>query len=384
MKIPKYEKITFLFLSWRDIKAPKKGGAEVFTHEMLKRVSDKYRIIHFSPLFEGASKDEMIDGIRYIRDGGTLSVINFARKFYKNNKSNINYVVDQCNTHRFFTKFWVEREKRIFFIHQFTREIWYLNSKFPVSFIGAVTETFFMKLSKNDYTITVSNSTRDDLIKVGFDEDKIHILPEGIDFKHWKKSEFLKKEENPTFIYVGRYVNYKGIDDTVEAFGRIKGDYPKAKLWLVGKKKDQYIEEKLKPIFEKYNLTWGEEMDKDVVIHGFVSDERKLELMSKATALVFPSQREGWGLIMTEAAAVGTPSIAYNSPGIVDAINNGKAGYLCEGNSPNSIYELMKRVIENKEEYSRMRDKAYDYSLNFHWDNTGKAFEDFVEEIRGK
>jgi len=384
MKIPKDEKITFLFLSWRDIKAPKKGGAEVFTHEMLKRVSDKYRIIHISPLFEGASKDEMIDAVRYIRGGGTLSVINFARKFYKENKNNINYVVDQCNTHRFFTKFWIEKEKRIFFIHQFTREIWYMNSKFPVSFIGAVTETPFMKLSKNDYTITVSNSTRDDLIDVGFDKDKVYILPEGIDFKHWKKSEFLKKEENPTFIYVGRYVNYKGIDDTVEAFGKIKGDYPKAKLWLVGKKKDQYIEEKLKPIFEKYNLSWGEEMDKDVVIHGFVSDERKLELMSRATALVFPSQREGWGLIMTEAAAVGTPSIAYNSPGIVDAVNNGKAGYLCESNSPNSIYELMKRVIENKEGYSRMRDKAYDYSLNFHWDNTGKAFIEFVDEIRGK
>ena len=50
-------KKNLLFLSWRDIEAPKKGGAEVFTHEMLSRRDQELsKVVHFSPFFEGAKK----------------------------------------------------------------------------------------------------------------------------------------------------------------------------------------------------------------------------------------------------------------------------------------------------------------------------------------
>ena len=112
------DKITILFLSWRDIKAPKHGGAEIYTHEMLKRIDlNKYRIIHFSPEFEEGASEEFVDGIEYIRSGNAFSVIWKARQFYRRNKEHINFVVDQCNTHRFFSKLWVPHRKRIFFIH---------------------------------------------------------------------------------------------------------------------------------------------------------------------------------------------------------------------------------------------------------------------------
>lgn len=382
-KLEKSEKITLLFLSWRDIKAPKKGGAEVYTHEMLKRINfDKYRIIHFSPSFQGGKEIEDIDNITYIRSGNEFSVIGDARKYYKANEENINFVVDQCNTHRFFTKFWVEAKKRIFFIHQLTREIWFMNAKFPVSAIGYITETPFLKLSKNDYTMTVSESTKKDLIKIGFDIDKVRILPEGIEFTHWKKEEFKEKEKCPTFIYVGRFVNYKGIDACVLAFAQIKKEYPEAKLYIVGKKNESYIERNLKPIFKEGNITYGGEGDnKDVTLFGFVSEERKLELMSQSHALIFPSQREGWGLIVTEAAAVGTPSIVYNSPGIVDAVDYGNAGYLCEENNVQNIYTNMKAVIEDKKDYEKHIESAYEYSLKFHWDETAKSFDKFIDDI---
>lgn len=381
--IEKSNKITILFLSWRDIKAPKKGGAEVYTHEMLKRVDfEKYEIIHFSPQFEGSKSKEVIDNILYLREGGVLSVIKNARKFYNLNKDRIDFVVDQCNTHRFFTKFWVEHKKRIFFIHQLTREIWYLNAKFPISTIGFFTETPFLRLSRKDYTMTVSESTKKDLLEIGFDSDKVTILPEGINFEHWKKEQFLPKDEHQTFTYVGRFVNYKGIDDTVEAYAKLKKVYPDIKLWIIGKKDETYIKNVLKPIFESNNLSYGEPNEnKDVTFHGFIDGDKKLELMSRSKALVFPSKREGWGLIVTEAAAVGTPSIVYNSPGTIDAVNFGQAGYLCNENTVESIYSNMKRVIENPDEYEKYRNNAYEFSLNFHWNNTAESFEKFIDKI---
>ncbi len=376
-------KITLLFLSWRDIKAPKKGGAEIYTHEMLSRVDKaKFRIIHISPLFPGGREYEEIDGVTYLRQGNALTVLWFAFRYYRQNKHSLDYVVDQCNTHRFFTKFWVPASKRIFFIHQLTREIWHIHAKFPFNWLGYWTETPFLRLSRRDYTMTVSPSTQKDLLDVGFDQKKTFIIPEGISFQHWQPEEFLTKEENPTFIYVGRYAYYKGIDATFAAFGELKARYPAALLWLVGKKDEVYIRETLHGIMKKYQLTGGEPGDgADITFYGFVSDEEKLQLMSRAHALMFPSLREGWGLIVTEAAAVGTPSIVYYSPGVVDAVDFGRAGYVTGKNTVTNLVSLMEQVIVGEEDYERMRRQAYEYAKEFHWDKTAAALEAFIGKL---
>lgn len=373
-----------LFLSWRDIKAPKAGGAEVYTHEMLKRSNQvDYEFIYFSPKFEGCESEEIIDGIRYVRGGeGPFSVILEAKKYYNHHKEYIHYVVDQCNTHRFFTKFWVEKEKRIFFIHQLTREIWDYNLKFPFNVIGRKAENFLLKLSKNDPTITVSQSTKDDLVSVGFNKDKITILPEGIDFKPWTWQQFYPKSKDPIFIYVGRFSNYKGIDKVIQSFIKFKSRYYRSQLWIVGKKDQDYIDNVIDKII-KNEAADPIQTTIDITYFGYVSQEEKLKLMSQAHALIFPSTREGWGLVITEAAAVGTPSIGFNSPGIRDALKYGEAGYLCKKNTIDEIYENMTRVYENKDEYREIRKNAYEFALNFHWDNTAKEFNKFLDSLNG-
>lgn len=374
---------TILSLSWRDIKSPTAGGAEVHTHEMLHRMnSDKYRIIHLSAMYDGLEEQEEIDGVNYIRKGNVFSCIIYARKYYKKNRDNIDFVIDQCNTHRYFTPFWVEKEKRIFYIHQLTREIWDINLKFPFSKIGKALETPLLKLNKNDYVITVSESTKNDLVDVGFEAEKIFIVPNGISFEPWTREQFCEKEKNPTFIYVGRYANYKGINVAVEAIGKLKKDYPDIRLWILGKRNDKYISEVLKPISNKYCLRWGDrDSYGDIITWGYVSEEEKLTLISRATALVFPSIREGWGIPITEAANVGTPSIVYDSPGIRDAVDFGSAGYLCKENNLNEICRLMKCTINDVEKYEETKEKAYDFSKVLVWSEVGKKFEEAIERI---
>ena len=194
--------------------------------------------------------------------------------YYKKNRDSIDLVVDQCNTHRFFTKFWVERKKRIFFIHQLTREIWFKNASFPINIIGYITETPFLMLSRKDYTMTVSESTKQELIDIGFNPEKTFIIPEGLSFKPWEKEEFKKKEKEFTAIYVGRFVNYKGIDDAVKACCKVKKEGVNIKLWVVGRKNEKYIEEKLKPVMEEEKVSYGgAEEGKEITFWGFVDDE---------------------------------------------------------------------------------------------------------------
>lgn len=363
---------SILFLSWRDIKAPKKGGAEVFTHEMLRLVdTKKYRIVHFSPLFKGGQKEEVIDGVKYIRKGNIASVILWAMLHYFKNKKEYDYVVDQCNVHRFFTPFWIPKSKRIFFIHQMARELWLRNWIKPFSLIGFHSEDLMTKIYKNNITLTVSNSTKNDLMALGFKDEFIKILPEGINFKPWDPGQFFKKDLEYTFTYVGRYAKYKGIDSAVKAFGQFKKDYPNSKLWIVGKENKSFKEKVLEPICETYKLEQG----KDIIFHGFVSEEKKLELMSRSHAIIYPSDREGWGLTVTEAAAVGTPSIVYNSAGLIDAVDQGRAGFLSKQNSPEGLLEAMIDSVENSNLYETVKTEAYSYSKQFQWETTAQVFE---------
>lgn len=371
-------KINMLFLSWRDIKHPLMGGAEVFTHEMFKQLDhDQYDITHISPMSQKRNgemnlEDEVIDGIRYIRYGNMLTVILYAILYYYHNHKQIDYVVDQCNTHRFFTPFWVKKTKRVLFIHQMTKEIWLTNLKFPFGAIGKLLESYMTKLYRNNLTLTVSKSTKDDLIELGFKEELVKILPEGINFMPWSEDAFESKDEI-IFTYVGRFSSYKGINTALEAFCRLYHIVNSAKFYVVGKENKTYIEQVLEPIRDKYNVP-----KENIVYFGFVSEEEKLHIMSKSRCLVFPSQREGWGLTITEAAAVGTPSIVYNSPGLRDAVDNGKTGYMTAENSKYSIFELMKESVLNPEEYQQIKASAYEFSKQFNWVNTAHQFQELI------
>lgn len=385
-KIKNSDKITILALSWRDITSPNAGGAEVHTHEMLSRVDkNKYRIYHLATRKNEQPESEVIDGVIYLRHGNAITVITAAMKFYFLNKGNIDFVIDQCNTHRFFIPLWVEKGKRIFYIHQLTKEIWDYSAKFPLSKIGKMLEESFLKLNRKDPVITVSESTKEELVARGYYKAQIKIIHNGVSFHPWEHNRWCSKEEAPTFIYAGRYSPYKGIDVAVKALANIKKNYPNARLWILGKKDQKYVDKSLMPICRKNQLIWEDATDEqpkgDVVSWGYVSEDKKLELLSRAWVLLFPSIREGWGIPITEAGCVGTPCIAFDSPGIRDAIDYGKAGYLCAENSVNGLAEQMCLVISDKMVYSSKRESAYRYSSQFQWDGIGKEFERFVEQL---
>lgn len=368
-------KIRILALSWRDIKSPTAGGAEVNTHAIFKCLDPKvYSITHISPLYENLQERECIDGITYIRHGNIFTVIPFAVRFYKKYRDCFDYVIDQCNTHRFFTPFWVKRDKRIFLIYQLTRDIWDINMKFPFSKIGKLMENLFLFFNKNDITITESESTKQDLIKIGFCEKKIFIIPIIMNINPWQPEEFLNKSIMPRYVYVGRYAKYKGIDFAVEAVGLLKKEDIKSQLIILGRKDQEYIRSILLPICRKFNLSTSmpenyhhdeDYYDADIVFAGYVSEIEKLKTLSSARALIFPSNREGWGIPVSEAAYVGTPSIVFNSEGLVDAVDYGNAGYVCMEKSAFGIYQQMRNVLEDKDLYTRMRNNCYEFTKEY-------------------
>ncbi len=88
--------------------------------------------------------------------------------------------------------------------------------------MGKLLEESFLRLNRNDPVITVSESTRDELVSRGYHLDKIKVIHNGVFFTPWKREQWCEKEKAPTFIYAGRYSPYKGINVAVNALAKIK------------------------------------------------------------------------------------------------------------------------------------------------------------------
>ena len=83
--------------------------------------------------------------------------------------------------------------------------------------------------------------------------------------------------------------------------------------------------------------------------------------------LINPSIREGWGLVNIEANLVGTPVIAYDSPGLRDAVVNNKTGIICHQNTPLNLANEAMLMLKNKGLYRKLQKGALDWSKQFDW-----------------
>jgi len=360
-----------LILNWRDIKNPLSGGAEVLTHEMAKRwIRWGHQVTQFSATFPGGEKEEIIDGVRVIRRGKpdirsfSLPVHFWAFWYYLTKfRGKFDVVVDEIHGIPFFTPLFV-KEKKVALICEVAKEIWDQMFKFPWNLAGRLVEKFYFKIYKNIHFLTISPSTKKDLISAGIPSSNITILPMGVTLNLPKKLP--PKESSPTFIFVGRLCKMKGIDEAIGAFSLLIKDFPRAKFWIVGDGEKEYVDYLKRLVRHK-------KLKNQVKFFGFVSEKEKFKLLAKAHLLLHPSRREGWGLVVHEANSVDTPVVAYNSPGLRDVVKNGKNGLLCQENTSENMAQLTIRLLKNKTLYQKLQKGGLDEVKSHTWEQTAKV-----------
>ena len=342
------------------------GGAEVFTREVLKRWSAAgHSVTLFTAKFRGSKQNEVDDGVNIIRNGGTYSVYWKAKEQYRKyfSKEEYDVVIDEINTVPFLaSKFVTRGEKVIALIHQLAREYWFYETPFPASYFGYyVLEKKWLKNYRNIPTVTVSESSRKDLAELGF--EKVFVVGEGLNFKPLEKPD--EKTNFPVMVFVGRLKKAKRPDNAIEAFRIIKQRVPNAELWIIG---DGYLKKKL-----IRNAPEG------VRSFDSLSNKERRDLIKKSWVLVNPSVREGFGLNVIEANALGVPSVAYNVPGLRDAIVNGKTGLLSIPGSTEDLANAIIRVMTDADLRTKLSQEALVRAKNFNWD---KVADEFMRIIR--
>lgn len=369
--------MNILILSWRGPGHPHAGGAEQATHEYAKGwVKAGHKVSLFTSDYIGARKEEIIDGVKIIRLGSQIFGVHIeAFKWFlfgKHEKFDI--VIDQFHGIPFFTPLYM-REKKLAFIHEITKEVWSLNPwPYPFNLIpavlGRVFEPFIFKLFyKKIPFLTGANSTKEDLITWGIPKKNITVIPYGVTSL---KLKTYKKEDKKTIIFLGALSKDKGIEDALKIFS-ILNQQDDFQFWIVGKGEEHYLKN-----LNSQSCKLG--IDKKIKFWGFVTQGQKFELLSRAHILVNPSAREGWGLVVIEAASVGTPTVGYNVAGLKDSILDGKTGILCNPN-PRSCAEVTLSLIKDKKKYEILRKNCFEWSKKFNWEISYKESFRLIEKL---
>jgi glycosyltransferase involved in cell wall biosynthesis len=156
-------------------------------------------------------------------------------------------------------------------------------------------------------------------------------------------------ENDFTFVFVGRIVADKGINELINAFDTISFQNNAIKLLLVGEQ-----ESHLDPLNE--NTLKLISTNKNIIKTGFQKDIRPF--LAVSDALVFPSYREGFPNVIMQAGAMELPVIATNINGCNEIIVNEKNGVLIELKNNGAIVKAMVRLIEDEAFYKNLKSNA--------------------------
>jgi glycosyltransferase involved in cell wall biosynthesis len=355
-------------LNWRDPSNPKAGGAERVTQAYLGALAKRgHEVFWFANTFPGAAASENIDGIEIVRGGGYGSSIQAARKWYCKQPP-FDLVIDQHHGIPWFAPWWAKTNV-IAYIHEVLGPIWKTFYAWPLSAIGAFQERWTHWFYRNVCFWVPSPSTSTALQKHGV--RCIKVIPNGSDTVPLGSLEAKPFGEPLKLVTVSRLAPNKRIDHAIRVVESLETKGIKVEMTIIGRGESQADLEKL---VKESNLT------NQVKFAGMINESEKNRMLRDAHFLVHTSVREGWGLNVIEANAMGTPAIVYPVQGLVDSTLDGKTGIVTSAEQPEEMATRLRSLLSTPQEYERLRRAAWERSREFEWDQVLPAACEWLEE----
>lgn len=352
-----------LVINWQDITNPLGGGAEVHFHEIFSRVA---RLGHEVTLLcsghPGAPAAEILDGIRIIRRGGrtTFNLTAFLTYMRELRTEPFDVVVDDLNKIPFLTPLFVRRPLAGIVHHLFGTSIFREVNPAVASYVYAMERLGLQVYRRSRMPFfVVSPSTRAELTGLGFPPERLHLVHNCVDHAVHRPAP-ARRSAAPLIGVVGRMKRYKCVDHVLRAFPAVRRVVPDVRLLVVGEGDDR---PRLEALAGELGLAGAVEFT------GYVSQERKVELLQELWFGVTTSSKEGWGLTVLEANACGTPVIATDVPGLRDAVKDGETGVLVPFGDIPALERRMTELLLDPPQRERLVRGALAWAAEFHWDN---------------
>ena len=376
----RFSPMRILVINWRDIRNPEAGGAEVHLHETFSRIAAwGHEVTLLCSRFPGAAESERNDGIDVIRNGGKWTFNLTAPWYYRKHLAHRSFdvVIEDINKIPALMPWFINGPPLMVLLHHLFGTTFYREIN-PV----LATYLFFMerlipRVYRRCLFEAVSESTRDELVRMGVAADRICVVHNGLDARFLDAGNIgttvapdrkdataaPDRKEPGLVIYLGRLKKYKNVDHLIRAMAIVREEVPEARLVIVGTgDRRQALEA----------LTRSMDLDDAVRFTGFVSEEEKLRLLTRAEVAAFPSSKEGWGITVIEANACGVPVVATRVPGLRDAVVDGETGVLVPLGDREAMARALIGLLRDRPARERLAGNALARSRLFTWENTAR------------
>jgi glycosyltransferase involved in cell wall biosynthesis len=347
-----------LVLVDRDWTHPQGGGNGTNLYGQISRwIAWGHKVTIVTGSYPGAKPvEELAPNLTIHRKGGRASV--FARAFWTVKRGvgrDADVVLEVINGITFLTPLWL-RKPRVALVHHVHDDL-YVNE------FGRLGHVLFWALEALPLRLlyghvpflTISQSAREDLMRVGIPPAHITVAYLGVEAQQFRRGQ---RAAEPRLLYLGRLKAYKRIENVLDVLEAV----PTATLDIAG---DGDHREGLEAEIARRGLT------SRVTMHGFVDEETKTKLYGQAWIALTASSSEGWSLTVMEAALCGTPSAALAVGGLGESIVDGETGVLAQ--DPEELCRRVREVIENPELRERMGDEAERRARTFTWDRPAET-----------
>ena len=364
-----------LILNERDPEHPRQGGAELHVHEIFSRLADRgYEVTLASSGFEGGASNAVLDGVHIARQGRLPAyyprVAAMTRR--RTRRGDFDIVVECLNKVPFYAPVY-SAAPVLGVLHHLFGEVAFQQVPWPVAAVVWGAERLIPALYRKLLFIAISESSKRDLAQRGIPSEQIRVSVCGIDEPSIEVD--LESTRSECVSYVGRVEPYKRVDVLLRAMAQLADRFPDAEILVIGKGSASGSLEALARelgIADRTRFT------------GFVSNAERDALLAKSRVCVCPSEKEGWGLTVIEANALGTPVVASDAPGLRDSVRDGVTGDLVPVGDIGGFADRIARLLGD-DDFAHARSRAaFEWSQRFDWDVAADEMAEAIEEARAR
>ena len=355
-------------LGWRDLADPEAGGSELHLDEVASRwAAAGFDITIRTSFAQGATRHERRNGYSVDRMGGRMTVFPraVAAELAGLNGTR-DALVEIWNGVPWFSPIWA-RGPKVVWLHHVHGAMWPLVLTPGLARAGRFIEARVApRWYRSSRIITLAETSRRELIdQLGFPEDRVAVVPPGIDRRFSPGDE---RSPTPLVVAVGRLVPVKRFELLIAAMSEVRRHVPDARLVVVG---EGYEREGLEQLVRSLGAAeW-------VRLAGHVSADELLALYRQAWIVASASLAEGWGMTLTEAAACGTPAVVTDIVGHRDAVEHDRSGLVVK---VAGLSEALMRVLSDEGLRRRLGDGALARAAELTWEATAARTLDLLVE----
>lgn len=366
------------FPSGRDLKFS--GGVEARTFFIAKHLSIKHKILVVTSFLPTSKRYEKLDRIEIFRVGPqrkykasfgsfydrlkfTFSAIRFAKTLKVDLIEGTNFLTHlACSV--------VAKSLKVPSVAWYP-DVWlgsWIKLTGPSGIFGEILERINLILGARAY-IAISKATAQKLEK--FTDKKIYTIPCGVDLEEFKTK--VKKSPTPTIICISRLVSYKRIMDLLFAFALILKKGIKANLLIIGQGPQ---EKELNKVCQMLKIE-----RKVRFTHNLTRDDL-INKIKSSTVFCLPSEVEGFGISVIEAAASGVPYVISDIDVFKEVTKNGQGGLIFRLGDIKDLSSKIARLLTNQKLYAAKTREALGLAKNYQWPKIAKKTEAVYESIR--